>query len=127
MSKILIVDDDKVFLEEISELLEQNGYVAASVSEIDKDIVKKIKQKKPDLILLDLKLGKISGFNVALLLSHDNEVRDIPIISISGYYRKDECEKIAPACKIVKTLVKPVNPDNLLSAIKEVLVQHRRK
>jgi two-component system, NtrC family, sensor kinase len=83
---ILIVDDELVNLEFITELLERNNYKVDSATS-GEVALEKVRASLPDLILLDIEMGGIDGFEVCLRLKADVKTKDIPVIFISGVYR----------------------------------------
>ena len=92
MSKILIIEDDK-FLREliVSKLTKENYEVFEAVD--GEEGVKKIREEKPDLILLDLILPGIDGFEVLSQMKSDPVVSSIPVIILSNLGQKEDIEK----------------------------------
>lgn len=83
--RIMIVDDNKAFAEELRELLYLCGYdVKVVINSLD--VFKSVRKLKPNLILLDLKMKEMNGFEVADKLKHSKETFNIPIIAMSGYF-----------------------------------------
>lgn len=83
--RIMIVDDNKAFAEELRELLYLCGYdVKVVINSLD--VFKSARKLKPNLILLDLKMKEMNGFEVADKLKHSKETFNIPIIAMSGYF-----------------------------------------
>lgn len=118
MKKILIIDDDEKFLEEISQLLKAGGYSVNVVSDAN-SAVKEACSIKPDVILLDLKMP-ISGFKIAIQLSCLAETKHIPIVAITGVYTEQEHRLVMSACGIQKWLIKPASPLEVIAAIEHV-------
>jgi len=83
--KILAVDDDADMLEFLDRLLVQYGYNVQTLSK-GENVFNAVESYKPDLILLDVMLGGLDGNIICSALKAKPETRDIPIISISGYY-----------------------------------------
>jgi len=79
---------------------------------------------KPDVILLDLKMPQMSGFQVADELRHLSEVSHIPVIAMSAFL-KDEYAALLNICGIKKCLKKPFHPLDVIAQIEEVLAQKR--
>jgi DNA-binding response OmpR family regulator len=83
MKKILFVEDEPVLQKTFGEILKQEGYEV--VSALDGEIgLRLAKEKKPELILLDLILPKIHGFDVLKKLKEDKETQEIPVIVLTN-------------------------------------------
>ena len=119
--KIMVVDDDIEFLHEISDLMTDSGFQVSACSDGESAlyIITKI---KPDLILLDLKMKKISGFQVAAKLKTIPEACDIPVIVITGHYTQEEYSLMMKLCGIKKIILKPMDPGNIAKEIESVLL-----
>src|SRR6056297_135674 len=86
--KILMIDDDPEFVDAISNVLDAKGYDIASASSGEKGL-EKAKEMLPDLILLDVMMAtKTEGFDIARKMHEDDNLKDCPIIMITGV-RKD--------------------------------------
>lgn len=92
MSKILIVEDDP-FLSEMysTKLVQENFEVDLAID--GKEAIKKAREMKPDLILLDIVLPKMDGFEVLAEIKKDIELRNIQIIALTNLGQKEEVEK----------------------------------
>jgi two-component system, OmpR family, alkaline phosphatase synthesis response regulator PhoP len=82
--KILIVDDDPDFVEITSRILKTRPYQVTAASNGEEG-VKKIREQKPDLILLDIMMPKKDGFIVADEISRDPTLVNIPILAITSF------------------------------------------
>ena len=89
---ILIIEDDEFFRELISKKITSSGFVMLEASDGQKGI-DKAKEMKPNLILLDLLLPNIDGFEVLATLKQDSETSTIPIIILSNLSSKEDIEK----------------------------------
>jgi DNA-binding response OmpR family regulator len=90
--KILIVEDDKFLRELISQkLVKENFDIAEAVD--GEQAVKKVKDVNPDLILLDLILPGIDGFEVLTKIKEDPVLAEVPVIILSNLGQKDDIEK----------------------------------
>ena len=89
---ILIVEDDK-FLREliVRKLKEENFNITEAID--GEEGIKKIKEEKPDLILLDLILPGIDGFEVFSKMKEDMSLSQIPVIILSNLGQKDDVER----------------------------------
>jgi two-component system, OmpR family, response regulator len=120
--KIMIVDDDLEFLEELKETLGLSGYdVVHENSSVA--AVMTANRVKPDLVLLDLKMPDKSGFQLADELRHASELGNIPIIAMTGFL-KDEYIPLISICGIRKCLKKPFNPLDVIAHIEEALLDN---
>ncbi len=117
---VVVVDDDKKFLEEIGEALSQEGYCVFTFSE-GNAAIEAIPKIGPDLVLLDLKLDDVSGFHVADKLKGYLDDEQIPVIAMTGYYTKKEYVLIAKICGIKRCFTKPFDTELLLKEISRVI------
>lgn len=90
--KILIVEDDKFLRELIVKKLTKEGYEVSEAIDGEEGI-KKIKSEKPDLILLDLILPGIDGFEVLSKMKDDPLLSSTPVIILSNLGQKEDVEK----------------------------------
>ncbi len=90
--KILVVDDEPDLVELVKDVLERNDYSVISARNADVAI-KKIRESKPDLIILDLNLPGIGGIEVCRILKQDRKTISIPIIMLT--VKSTETDKIA--------------------------------
>lgn len=90
--KILIVEDDKFLRELIAQKLIKEGYDIGEAVDGEKGL-KSIKEEKPDLILLDLILPGIDGFEVLAKMKEDPIMAQIPVIILSNLGQKDDIER----------------------------------
>lgn len=89
---ILFIEDESALQKTFSEILNQEGY--QMVSALDGEIgLRLAKDKKPDLILLDLILPKVNGFDVLKKLKEDKETKDIPIIVLTNLEEMGDVDK----------------------------------
>jgi len=109
--RILIVDDDIEFLEELREALSGNGYmIDCALNGFEAG--RKIYQKKPDMILLDFKMPGIDGFQVCHILKNDKEMRDVPVVAITSMTSEEEVARIKKS-GVKRYFPKPLNVEKL--------------
>lgn len=92
MKKILVIEDDKFLRELISQKLAKEGYDVAEAIDGEKGI-ESVKSENPDLILLDLILPGIDGFEVLAKMKADPKLAEVPVIILSNLGQKDDIEK----------------------------------
>jgi DNA-binding response OmpR family regulator len=80
---ILFIEDESALQKTFGEILKQEGY--EMISALDGETgLRLAKSRKPDLILLDLILPKMHGFDVLKKIKEDNEIKDIPVIVLTN-------------------------------------------
>jgi len=94
MSKknILIVEDDQFFRELLTKKLSSEGFTMLEAANGESG-VEMIKEKKPDLILLDLLLPGIDGFEVLSKVKADSNTSNIPVIILSNLGQQEDIER----------------------------------
>ncbi len=117
--KILLVDDEEGFLSVIKEALEIRGFdVITAKSAIEAGL--ELSSKKPDLILMDIKMPGIDGLQACTAIKNNLNTSDIPIIVVSAISEEAQIKK-ANKIGISDYFVKPVDIEKLMKRIKEVL------
>lgn len=92
MKKILIIEDDKFLRELIAKKLVEEGYTISEAKDGEEGL-KKIQEEKLDLILLDLILPGIDGFEILTRLKKDTTLPQLPIIILSNLGQRDDVER----------------------------------
>ena len=116
---ILIVDDDLAILDMIAELLEYEGYQVVTCSS-GSDALARVKDNPPALILLDLMMPQMSGWQVIAALRSSPQTRAIPIVLLSA--RRD-LPATAKDLGVEHFLEKPFDLDELLRLIQQYVLQ----
>lgn len=111
--KILIVDDDVAILEVVKAILTENGYAITTVQNGGM-VVKKVREIKPDLILLDIWMSGHDGRDIARKLKSDKSTAKIPIIVVSAH---NDAQLIAKQLHVDGFLPKPFDIDTLLTTV----------
>lgn len=119
MPRILVVDDDKTLLDLLSVHLRSVGYsfVAAADPAV---AIRMVLANPPDVILLDIALPYLDGFELLQALRGDPMSRDIPVVMLTA---RDDTESYLRARNLgaVDYITKPVQRDDLLAAIEKAL------
>lgn len=120
--KVLLVDDDPVFIEAVSAILEQQYEISTASNGTEG--MAAVDAERPDLIILDVMMDHISeGFDVARKLRKNPETASIPIIMLTGVdevynYRMEVDESWAPCDRYLE---KPVPPETLVRHVAELI------
>ena len=113
--KILIVDDSPTERHVLNDMLTKSGYEVVA-SDNGEDAILKAKSLKPDLILMDIVMPGLNGFQATRAISRDPDTRAIPIILCTS--KSQETDKIWGMRQGARDyIVKPVNRDELLEKI----------
>jgi two-component system alkaline phosphatase synthesis response regulator PhoP len=123
--KILAIDDEADILTFYSEVLEDGNFMPITA---DNGIegLRKAKEEKPDLIILDVMMPKKSGMMTYKALKRDPDLSSIPVIIITAITKEIDFKRLFSRSSTGKIppeghLVKPLTADDLLNAIKEIL------
>lgn len=117
--KILVVDDDEAFLSMMSMILSKYGYDAYTTTD-SKSVVDAVKENGIQIVLLDLMMPDLDGYEVTRRLKRDKATRDVPIIVVSASGGKEISKKIKDAGGD-DHLIKPFDHDEILNLISDYL------
>lgn len=120
MSKrILIVDDNQDAIHILTAVLKRGGFLV-SVAKNGVEAIEKVRQENPALILLDIMMPKMDGFEVCQEVKANQQTRNIPVLMITA--RKDpESRKRGLEVGASEYLVKPIHPAEVLRKVQEYL------
>lgn len=117
--RILIVEDEAMNAMFFKMILSRAGHSVHKVVGTGEEAVSSAIEDAPDLILMDIRLaGKMDGIEAAEIIKSNN---NIPIIFMTGYQDKGHMER-AKCLNPVKYFIKPINTEELLSAINSAFV-----
>ena len=121
--KVLVIDDDSEFVDAMTNVLDAKGYAVDSAPN-GKEGIAKAKKNKPNIILLDVMMTtKSEGFDIARELHQDKELKDVPIVMITGVRKEMSLpfgfEPDDTWLPVKNILEKPVRPDVLLRTVEE--------
>lgn len=117
--KILIVEDNEDSRELVVKVLRNKGYQTIEAADGEEALGKAVAEK-PDLILLDISIPKIDGYEVAKKLKSDEELKDIPIVALTAHAMKGDREKVIVA-GFEGYISKPVNVRELPDQVRSYL------
>ena len=116
--KILIIDDELTILLVSTRRLEANNYEVITASS-GKEGIEKVVTFKPDLILLDIVMPELDGFEVCKRLKASKETKEIPIIIFTASSGPEDFGRKAAELGTAGYLEKPFESDDLLFIIKK--------
>ncbi|OJJ15012.1 hypothetical protein BI308_24675 [Roseofilum reptotaenium AO1-A] len=115
---ILVVDDDANIRELLTQHLDVEGYEVRQAAN-GHEAIAQIKQQKPDLVVLDVMMPELNGFDVAAILKNDPETMQIPILMISADDRSERGYRIG----VDHYLTKPISSEQFLQRVQTLLKQ----
>ncbi|MBV6624612.1 MAG: response regulator [Rivularia sp. (in: Bacteria)] len=115
---ILVVDDDANIRELLRQSLQNQNYAVQEAKD-GLDAINQIKINKPDLIILDVMMPQINGFDAAAIIKNDPLTMDIPIIMLSIFEDKERGYKLG----IDRYMTKPIESNKLINEINVLLSQ----
>ena len=115
IKNILVVDDSPTDLKYLSDILSRNGF-SVSTAQSAEEALAKVKQSKPDLVLMDVVMPGQNGFQATRTLSSDEATKHIPVIICST--KGQETDRVWGMRQGAKDyIVKPVKQADLLAKI----------
>ncbi len=119
MAKILIVDDSPTELHVLSQMLTKGGYQTVTAEDGEEGI-EKAKAESPDLILIDVVMPGLNGFQATRKLSRDAATKDIPVVIVTTK-DQDTDREWGMRQGARDYMVKPVKNDELLAKVSALL------
>ena len=117
---ILIIEDDKFLRELIAKKLIKEGYEISEAVDGEEGM-KKVKEEKPDLVLLDLILPGIDGFEVLARMREESALYSIPVIILSNLGQKEDVEKGLKMGAVDYLIKAHFTPGEIIDKIKAAL------
>lgn len=117
--KILVVDDEPDVLKIVTFRLKKEGYEVITARD-GQEALDLVNRERPDLVLLDLRLPVVDGYEVCKRLKTDEDLRQIPVILLTA----SSATKIAEKTKDFQAedyLIKPFEPEELLDKVKKFI------
>jgi twitching motility two-component system response regulator PilH len=119
MANVLIVDDSPTEVHVLKGILEKGGHAVSSADNAE-DGIKQAKANKPDVILMDVVMPGMNGFQATRALTKDPETQHIPIIIVTT--KDQETDRVWGLRQGAKDYItKPVDGPDLLGKVKAVL------
>jgi len=117
--KVLVVDDEKAIAEYVTTLLDLHGYETRTAGD-GREAVMKARDFFPDLILLDVMLPHLNGFDACKILRADPALKDTPVVMLTSLNQMGDAEKAFKA-GANDFLTKPFETERLLHKVRKFL------
>jgi CheY-like chemotaxis protein len=120
---ILVVDDIPNILELIETTLKFKGGYRVVTARNGEEALEAIQQERPALVITDILMPRVDGFNLVHRLRLNPETRDIPVVFLSATYVAPEDKIFATLIGATRFLEKPIDIDQLMRTISELLTR----
>ena len=119
MKKIVIIDDEPFIVNSLQRFLIRQGYNIFSSTDVYEGL-NLIKNFKPNLIIMDLKMPKMNGFEAIRRIREQDTLKEIPVVVITGLRDMKSLVRLK-GLGVNDYIIKPYYPDDLLKRVKIVL------
>ncbi|HVM33742.1 MAG TPA: response regulator [Actinomycetota bacterium] len=116
--RILVCDDDPLILRLLQVNLELDGYEVLSARH-GAEAVELAAAERPDLVILDIMMPKMNGYEACDALKERDETKDIPVVFLSAKAQQSDVER-GKACGVSDYVTKPFDPEELLDVIQRL-------
>ena len=123
--RVIYFEDDKDMVELVRIILGREGYQVEGIAEGQAGI-KAVQQNSPDVILLDLMLPDMDGWEIFRQLKHDESTADIPVIVITAKAQSIDKVLGLEIAKVDDYISKPFRPNELVDRVEEVLAGKKK-
>lgn len=120
MKKILLVEDDQFLVDIYTTKLKETGFLVR-VAPDGEDCLKKLKEDLPDLLLLDIVLPHMDGWEIIRAIRQDEKFKNLKIVILSNLGQKDEVEK-GFELGVLRYFIKAhYTPSEVVAEVKQIL------
>ncbi|MDL1974878.1 MAG: response regulator transcription factor [Deltaproteobacteria bacterium] len=128
--KILLVDDDYDFCEATELLLQARGYDVTMAHDGEEGL-EKVRSRQPDLVILDVMMPKMNGYDVCVVMKADPELSAIPVILLTAVgqemFKTPYTKEMGLMTEADDYIAKPVEPQELLERIEALLLMWKEE
>lgn len=126
MTKIFIVEDDPLMSRMYEKAFRLNGYDVELAFDGEEGL-KKLEDmdEKPTVVLLDIMMPKMSGFDVLKAVKGDKSLKKIPMIALTNLAGKDDAEKALKLGAALYLVKSQYDPKEVVEKVKEVIANHK--
>ena len=124
--RILCIEDEAEMIELMRLVLEREGFEVRGAMGGEQGL-KAMRQEKPDLILLDLMMPGIDGWEVYRQMRSDKELAEIPVIIVTAKAQSIDKVLGLQVAKVADYITKPFGPKELIGSIERVLAQQNSR
>ncbi len=126
MKNIMVVDDEMDIRYVIRKMLEREGF-AVMEAESGEDALDKLKKAKPDLILLDIMMPGIDGWETCARIKSNNDLTSIPVVMLTAKTAEEDKIKALEECGAEWHISKPIDMAKFVETVKWLLESPPRR
>lgn len=126
MAKILVVDDEPDIVRVVVKIMGARGHELRTAAD-GFEALDKVREERPDLVILDLNLPRMDGFEVCRRLKSDAATRDIPIVMMTAAYVSVEDARKGEGIGADEYVVKPFLREVLIHNVERLLARKQRE
>ena len=116
----MVVDDNAINRQLISTLLKYQGHAICEAAD-GREALRVAERMHPDLIISDILMPTMDGFEFVRRLRLNPRVQDTEVIFYTAHYHEREAQALAAQCQVAHVLVKPCEPADIFRAVDQVL------
>ena len=124
MKKVLLVDDDVEFCEATKLLLESKGYEVVLAYD-GKQGLEQARAERPDLVILDVMMPEMNGYDVCVVLKADPELKKLPVVLLTAVdrdlFKTTYTQAMGLMTEADDYIAKPVEPEELVKRVHALL------
>ncbi len=117
--RVLVVEDNELNLKLFSDLLRAHGFLVEPVRD-GREAVERARAFAPDLVVMDIQMPHVTGYELILELMADEQLRDIPVMAVTAYAGRDDEERIR-AAGARSYVSKPISLARFMDAVNALL------
>lgn len=122
MAKIVIAEDEKDIRNLVIFTLNNLAGHEVFAAKNGEEAVQKVRDELPDLILLDVRMPKMTGYEACEIIKKDESIKNIPLVFLSAKGQDQEIQT-GLGLGAIKYILKPFSPDQLTAEVKQILEQ----
>ncbi len=117
--RLLVVDDDPVIVKLLQVNFEMEGYNVLTAND-GVEGLEKARAERPDVVILDIMMPKLDGYQTCTALKSDDSTKGIPVVFLSAKAQQSDIDK-GKAAGVADYLTKPFDPNDLIEVVERLL------
>jgi DNA-binding response OmpR family regulator len=123
MARLLIAEDECDIRDLIAFTLRYSGHQVITTTN-GEEALEKTRTEKPDLVIMDVRMPRMTGYEACRLMKTDQSIQHIPVVFLSAKGQEAEI-KMGMEAGAIEYILKPFSPDHLVEKIEQILKQEK--